>query len=104
MNRTLSTPQVRVCQLPQTTSFSKDDVLYKIIDGKLCKFLVLAVTGECKVKLRAFQTNDSGQLSNHTFEIHNGELDFYQLDASHTKLRKAFFDLVRQNTDEQSSA
>lgn len=104
MNRTLSMPQVRVSKLPQTTFFSKDDVLYKIIDNKLCKFLVLAVTGECRVKLRAFQTNESGQLSNHIFEIQNRELDFYQLDAAHTQLRKAFFDLVRQNADEQSSA
>lgn len=94
MNGTLSTPRVQVCTLPKATHFKVDDVLYKIVDGDLCKYLVLEIKGECRIKLRAYQK--SGDLSNNTFEIQNKELNLYQLDIAHTKVRTAYLNLVKK--------
>ena len=96
MNRTLSMPNVTICTLPKATIFEPNDVLYKIVGERLCKYLVLEIKGESTIKVRAFQ-NGGADLSNHTFEVQGKELDLYQVDVAHTKLRKAFYDLVRKN-------
>ncbi|MFK4132121.1 hypothetical protein ACI2KR_07460 [Pseudomonas luteola] len=88
-------PAQKVSVLPQITPFHKDDVLYKIVSGKKINYLVVQVLGEHSVRIRAYQS--SGELTNHFMCIGPNEHTHYMIDELATRLRKAYFELVKMN-------
>ena len=85
-------PNAKVGNLPKTTNFRKDDVLYKIVSGRIVQFLVIDDTGECRLVIRAYE--ESGRLSSRTLRIQGNELGFYKIDHLATNLRRAYFEAV----------
>lgn len=94
---TLARPEMVVCNLKKITQFEENDVLYKIVNEDICKFLVVDVKGENRIKLRALHKN--GLLTNHIFEVKDLELNYYKVDTAHTALRKAYYEQVRKNAN-----
>jgi hypothetical protein len=84
-------PQPRIGVLPEDNPFKIDDILFKIVEGRKCNYLVIQIAGERRLKLRAYQ--ETGVLSNHTFVIDQNQTGLYKIDELATKLRKAFYDL-----------
>jgi hypothetical protein len=95
---TILTPKPRNGVLPQLSPFKEDDILYKIVEGRKCSYLVIQIAGEQRLRLRAY--DNDGALSNHTFVIDQRQIGLYKLDSLATKLRKAFYDLKRLHEQE----
>jgi hypothetical protein len=90
LNTTLSRPVST--NLSLKAAFAKDDVLYKIIDGKICSYIVMQVLGSARFRLVA--CNENGDKTEHRFDIQDMELKFYGLDIAYTRLRRKLIDII----------
>ncbi len=84
-SKTLSRPTALSSILSETFVFKKNDVLYKIIDGYICRYIVIDAPSASRARVVACDEN--GDRTSRIFDISTKESDFYKVDVAYTRLR-----------------